>query len=108
MSAPLLLGCAAAALILGLPVVGAATALAIEARTAAAADAAALAAADALNGWISADPCEIAAAVTASNKVSLFGCVLDDSSGSATVTVQAFTMLGTVQVRSRAGPPVIQ
>lgn len=108
MSAPLLVACAATSLLLGIPVLGAATALETRHRVAAAADAAALAAADALHGWIDADPCALAAEVTAATEVSLSDCSVEPDDGVVTVRAGAATVLGVVEISARAGSPGIE
>lgn len=105
MSAPALLACAAAALALALPVVATAGALEAGQRAAGVADAAALAAADAAAGWITAEPCEIAAELATASGMQLGGCAVDERSGEARVTVIASTLFGPIEVRARAGPP---
>lgn len=106
MSAPSLLGVAAAALALALPIVSAAEVLEAAQRTAGAADSAALAAADADLGYVSADPCGLAAEVTAAAGVTLESCELDRVSSQVRISVSVQTIFGTVHSRARAGPPV--
>lgn len=108
MSAPLLIACAATTLALGLPVLAGAGALETRHRVAAAADSAVLAAADAAGGWITADPCALAAEVTAAAAVSLTECSVDESTGVATVVAEAHTVLGVIAIRARAGPAGIE
>ncbi len=105
MSAPALIGCAAAALLLGLPVAGAAGALDTRLQVVAAADSAALAAADALNGWIEADPCALAAEVARANGHRVETCTLDVERGLAAVSVTGATPFGAMRAEARAGPP---
>lgn len=104
MSAPVLLGCAAAALVLALPVVTAAGALEARQRAAGGADAAALAAADAANGWIEGDPCGLAARVAVAVEAELVSCRVDERIGEARVVVRARSGLGVAEARARAGP----
>jgi secretion/DNA translocation related TadE-like protein len=68
-----------------------------------AADAAALAGADAIAGFVSGDPCLIAARAADLNAARLASCSV---SGSDVEVVAGMTVLGvTVTARARAGPP---
>lgn len=104
MSAPVMIACGAAVLALTLPIVAASQSLELQQRAAGAADAAALAAADALNGWVSADPCELAERVVSEMGVNLANCTVDDALGEARVIVTATGVFGHVEARARAGP----
>lgn len=104
MSAPATLGCAIAALVLGLPVLAASAHLEARQRAAGAADAAALAAADAATGWIAADPCALAADVARSAAAEIDACAVDGRSGEARVTVRVGTPIGPATVDARAAP----
>lgn len=104
MSAPAVLSCALAALVLGLPVISAGAHLEARHRVAGAADAAALAAADAANGFIAVDPCEIARETAAAVNVAVTACSVDTRLGEARVTARASTVLGQVDARARAAP----
>lgn len=106
MSAPALVGCAAAVLTLALPVAAASGALAAVQRAEGVADAAALGAADAASGWIEEEPCDLARRVADEADVTLVECVLDPATGAVRVRVSVRTMLGTAYARARAGPPV--
>lgn len=72
-------------------------------RAAGAADAAALAAADALSGWVTGEPCELAGRVARENTVELVGCVVRDDSVQVAVSVSVGMV--TLQRVARAGPP---
>lgn len=104
MSAPATFACALAALVLGLPVIAAGAHLEAGHRAAGVADAAALAAADAVNGFVSEDPCAIASRVAASANVRLDGCEVDTREGAARIIVSATAALGRVTARARAAP----
>ncbi len=104
MSTPAVLGCAAAALLLALPVVAAASTLETRHRLDGAADAAALAAADAASGWIDAEPCELARRVLETAGARFEECRLDDDTGRVRIRASAGTMLGTTHARAHAGP----
>jgi len=99
------MACAAATLGLAVSVTVAAQSVTTAHRVAGAADAAALAAADAWNGWIEADPCELAREVVEANGAMLEQCALDRVRNEVRVLTRARTMLGTVGARARAGPP---
>jgi hypothetical protein len=105
-SAPVLIGVAAASLALALPVLGAAAALEASARAAGAADAAALAAADAALGWIESEPCGIAEAVVGAAGVGLESCGVNLHSGQVRISVSVQTMFGRVTARAHAAPSV--
>ena len=102
MSVPLGWGLAAAAMLIGLPVVAATGALEARQRAAGAADAAAIAAADALSGWLADDPCVVAGEVAAAARVELVRCEI--SGLEVRIWVRAGTPLGPALARSRAGP----
>ena len=104
MSGPAVLGCAAAALILALPVMTVSAHLEARHRAAGAADAAALAAADAAAGWIDAEPCAIAGEVADSAHARLTSCTVDAERAEAAVTVHIATPITVVSGRARAGP----
>ncbi|MGJ0203130.1 Rv3654c family TadE-like protein [Leucobacter sp. gxy201] len=104
MSTPAALSCALAVLVLGLPVLSAGAHLEARHRAAGAADAAALAAADAVNGFLVAEPCEVAAEVAAAVGTSIYACDVDALRGEARVTVRIGTVLGGVLARARAAP----
>lgn len=106
MSAPAMLGLAAATLALALPIVGAAAALDAAERAAGAADAAALAAADAALGWIDSDPCATAETVTSAVGVHLESCDVNLESGQVRISVSVQTMFGRVTERAHAVPSV--
>lgn len=108
MSAPALLACAASALALGLPVIGAASALEAHHRVAAAADSAALAAADAVGGWIDAVPCDLAASVVTAAATTLTECTVDAASGVVRISVNVYSVFGPLDAAARAGPPGIE
>ena len=93
-SAPALLGCAAAALCLGLPVAAAATHLEASHRAAAAADSAALAAADAASGWIAGDPCTLAHAAAEAHGAEIVSCEVDLPAADARVTARVAEIPG--------------
>lgn len=103
MSAPVLVGCVAAALCLGLPVLAAGSHLVVAQRVSGAADAAALAAADALTGWLEGDPCVAVAEVAKTVGASVERCDVDPTVGEARVVLAAYTPIGTVSARARAG-----
>lgn len=102
MSAPAVVACAFAAVVLGVPVVAVSAEFEVRHRVAGAADAAALAAADAAAGWIAGDPCELAAEVAEAMRAEVAGCEIDI--GDARVEVRAATLLGSVTARARAAP----
>lgn len=102
MSAPAAIGCAFAAVVLGIPVVAVGAGLEARHRVAGAADAAALAAAYAAAGWIPSEPCALAAEVTSSMSVVLTSC--EAAGGEARVEVRAAAPLGGVRARARAAP----
>lgn len=104
MSSPAALGCAAAALVLVMPIMAASTHLEARHRASGAADAAALAAADAAAGWIDAEPCEIAAEVADSANARMTSCTVDPERAEAAVTVAVGTPITGVSGRARAGP----
>lgn len=104
MSAPATISCALAALVLGLPVVAAGAHLEARHRVAGAADAAALAAADAVNGFITNAPCDVAGETAAAADSALVSCDIDARRGEARVTVRASTLLGEVEARAQAAP----
>lgn len=108
MSAPALLACAASALALGLPVIGAASALEAHHRIAAAADSAALAAADAVGGWIDAVPCDLAASVVAAAATTLTEMRTTPLAASTVHSVSVYSVLGPLSAAARAGPPGIE
>ncbi|MBL3698982.1 M23 family metallopeptidase [Leucobacter luti] len=103
MSAPAALACAAAAVVIGLPVVAAAAQLEARHTAAAAADAAALAAADAAAGWIDAEPCAVAGEVATAHGGTLVSCAVDASSGAARLRVASAAPIR-AEGRARAGP----
>lgn len=103
MSAPALIGCVAAALCLGVPVLAAGSHLGAAQQVTGAADAAALAAADTLTGWIAGEPCDAAAEVARSVGASMKRCDTNAGLGEARVTLTKRTPIGTVTARSRAG-----
>lgn len=107
MSAPVLLGCAAAALCLGIPVLAAGSHLVAAQRITGAADAAALAAADSLTGWLADEPCEAATEVARSVGANLQRCDTNPALGEVRVILTVGTPIGTVTARARAGgvPP---
>lgn len=102
MSVPIGWGLAAAAMLIGLPVVAATGALEARQRAAGAADAAAIAAADAVSGWLAGEPCAVAGEVAAAARVELLRCEIEGFE--ARVWVRASTPLGPATARSRAGP----
>lgn len=104
MSAPAVIGCALAVVVLGVPVVAVGARLEVRHRVAGAADNAALAASDAATGWISGDPCELAAEVARSAAVEVARC--DIAGGEARVEVRASALVGEVRSGARAGPVV--
>lgn len=104
MSAPATLCCAAAALLLGLPVLSAGAQLEARHRASGAADAAALAAADAVNGWIAADACAAAERVAGAVGAEVERCAIDRLRGEARLTVAIGTPLGSVSADARAAP----
>lgn len=104
MSVPVLAACAVSALVLGIPVVGAAVHLETSHRAAGIADSAALAAADAASGWIDGEPCAIAADVTDSAGAVIEACSTEAASGIARVTVALRTPIGRAEASARAGP----
>lgn len=67
------------------------------------ADAAVLAAADAMNGWITADPCTIASTVVAHYAVDLESCIPVVASGVVTVCVSSGSVFGRAHASARAG-----
>lgn len=103
MSVPVAVGCIAAILVIGGPVLVATGQLETRHRAAGAADAAALAAADAAGGWIVADPCSIAEAVAESMAAEVSDCDAVPGAGDARVVVRATSALGDVEARARAG-----
>lgn len=103
MSVPVSVAVAAAALLLGVPVIVAGTQLEVRHRVSATADAAALAAADAAAGWIDASPCALAAEVVASAEAELGSCEVEAGSASARIVVIASSGLGEVRGRAHAG-----
>lgn len=107
MSAPALLGCAAAALCLGIPVLAAGSHLVSAHQVTGAADAAALAAADSLTGWLAAEPCEAVAEVAREVGAHVERCDTDPALGEARVILTVRTPIGTLTARARAGgvPP---
>lgn len=107
MSAPALLGCVAAALCLGIPVMAAGSHLVSAQRVTGAADAAALAAADSLTGWLAAEPCDAAAEVARGAGAHLKRCTPDPALGEVRVVLTVHTPIGAVEARARAGgvPP---
>lgn len=102
MSAPAVVACALAAVLLGMPVVAAGTQLEARHRAAGAADAAALAAADAASGWISAVPCELADEVAREMNAKIVRCRVEG--GDARVEVKAAAVFGGAWARARAAP----
>lgn len=107
MSAPMLLGCAAAALCLGLPVIAVSAHLEADRRAAGAADTAALAAADAFSGWSPGEPCALAGRVAAENTTVLTTCSVDAATAQVRVEVTASSPFGSVSARARAGPEFV-
>lgn len=105
MSVPLAVACGATALLLGLPVLTATSALEARHRAAGAADAAVLAAADAVGGWFPAAPCALAAEVAAAARADLVTCLFDSVSGDARIELAVETPFGRVVAAARAGPP---
>lgn len=105
MSAPVLLGCAAAVVCAGVAALGASQALVVHSKTAAAADAAALAAADALGGWAKGDPCELATEVAESNGTVVIACRASTSVDPAELELRAAWPFAFVTARARAGIP---
>lgn len=107
MSAPAMLGVAAAAVLLGVPLLAGSAATAAGARAGSAADAAALAAADALAGLLEAGdgimPCELAAEVAGSGGGRLARCAVE---GGGVVRVRVTAKAGPVVVErcAKAGP----
>ena len=100
---PLVVGVLAAVVVVGLTLIGAASAVAGAQRVGASADAAALAAADVMLGWVAGEPCDTAARVARAHDTALVDCRSEGLS--MIVTVRA-TLLGVVVERSaRAGPP---
>lgn len=105
MSAPVFVACGAAVIALTLPILATAQTLELQQRAVGAADTAALAAADALNGWIVADPCAVAARVVVEMGVNLANCIVDDALGEARIIVNATSIFANIEARARAGPP---
>ncbi|MBP1327017.1 secretion/DNA translocation related TadE-like protein [Leucobacter exalbidus] len=103
MSAAALVGCVAAALCIGVPVLAASSHLVTAHRVTGAADAAALAAADALAGWLDGDPCDNAAEVAVSVDATIAQCDIEQASGDVRVVLRVSTPIGEVTARSRAG-----
>lgn len=103
MSAPVLIGCVAAALCLGIPVLAAGSHLVTAQRVTGAADAAALAAADSLTGWLEGQPCDEAAAVARTVAATIERCDADLATGEARVILSVRTPIGLVTARARAG-----
>jgi len=103
-SAPVVLACAFAAVIVGVPVISASAHLEARHRVAGAADAAALAAADALSGLLEADPCALAADVASAAGTVLRDCEMETRTGEARTVVTVLTPFGTVEARARAAP----
>lgn len=106
MSAPAVLGVTAAALVVGLPVIIAADAVAGGARASAAADAAALAAADAVLGWTLSerDPCELAGEVASAHRGVVTQCEVAPGLGEARVSVTVSGPLWSTTRSARAAP----
>ncbi|SJN11325.1 putative peptidase (putative secreted protein) [Leucobacter sp. 7(1)] len=104
MSAPSAVAVAAAAILLGLPVVAAAAHLEGKHRAAVTADAAALAAADALTGWADGEPCALAAEVAAAAQADLRECEVNQGTGEARVRVTAGSAPVRAEAGARAGP----
>ena len=104
MSGAATLGCAAAALLLAVPIMGVSTHLEARHRAAGAADAAALAAADAAAGWIDEEPCALAAEVARSARARVTSCTVDAERAEAAVIVAIDTPIMGVSGRARAGP----
>lgn len=104
MSAPAAIASGLAAFMLALAVVGAASAVEARERLAGAADAAALAAADAVLGWIDSEPCDAVDRIAATVDADVQTCEFDIVTGEARVILTSGTVLGVVEVRSRAGP----
>lgn len=105
MSAPVLLGCAAAVVCAGMAAIGASQGLVVHARTAAAADAAALAAADAASGWAPGDPCGLAAEIAQSNGTDVVACRTNLPELRAEVELHAGWPFAFITARARAGVP---
>lgn len=103
MSTPMLMGCVAAAVCLGIPVLAAGSYLATAQRVAGAADAAALAAADAMSGWLEAEPCEAVQAVAHEAGAAVARCELDATSSDAKIVLSVQTPAGEITARARAG-----
>ncbi|MHA3682978.1 M23 family metallopeptidase [Leucobacter sp. HY1910] len=107
MSAPALVGCVAAALCLGLPVLAAGSHLVSAQRVTGAADAAALAAADAITGWLDSEACDAAAEVARSAGATVERCDLVPQHGEARIELSINTPIGAVTARARAGGVVM-
>lgn len=107
MSAPMMAAVAASALVIAIPVLTAADAVAAGTRAANAADAAALAAADAMHGYAvsAAEPCELAAHLVNLHHASLIDCTVNAETGDARVTTSIRVGLFHVTRAARAGPP---
>lgn len=103
MSAPALVGCVAAALCLGVPVMAAGSHLVAAQEITGAADAAALAAADTLTGWLDGDACDRAAQVAAAAAAEVELCTTAAARGEARIVLVKRTPLGQVMARARAG-----
>lgn len=103
MSGPLLVGCAAVALCLGIPVLAASGHLVAAHKLAGAADAAALAAADALTGWIDAEPCEAARSIADAAGATLARCDVDEAAAQARIELASGRAPFVLHARARAG-----
>lgn len=104
-ASPVMLACAAVAVLCGVPVLLAAGLIDADRRAAGAADAASLAAADALAGRLEGEPCAVAARVAAAAGATLIECLSEPASGEARVRIEIETALGVAGSRARAGPP---
>lgn len=106
MNAIMMTAVAAAALVIAVPVMSAAAAVAAGTQAAVAADAGALAASDAVNGWaVSAlEPCALAAHVVTAHNTSLIDCSVDFETGEARIHTSVRAGLIRVTRSARAGP----
>lgn len=105
MSAPALLACAVVALTLAVPIAASASSLEAAHRVRGAADNAALVAADAAAGWVSGEPCALAADVMNAAAAQLDDCSVDAAQAEVRVAASVQTVFGVVHARARAGPP---
>lgn len=102
---PVTVALAVGVLALALPVAAAGSVLIAQHRLAGATDAAALAAADAASGWITEEPCELAARVLRSAGAELESCRVDTERGHARVLAGLASPLRRLHARAHAGPP---